>query len=45
MLKTELRTVLRVYDQIPEKLVHIRLENIPEVDRIINLSKYKHEIL
>lgn len=45
MLQTVLWTVLGVDDQVPEELVHVRLENVPEVYRIVDLGEYQHEVL
>jgi hypothetical protein len=45
MLQTVLRTVLSVDDQVAEKLIHVRLENVPEVDWVVDLGENQHEIL
>ena len=45
VLKTVLRAVFGIDDQVLEKLIHIRLKDIPKVDRVINLSKYQHKVL
>ena len=39
MLQTILRAVLGVDDQIPEELVHVWLEDIAEVDRVVDLGE------
>ena len=36
--------MLGIFDQIFEELFHIGLEDIPEVDRVIDLGEYQHEI-
>ena len=44
-LQTEICAIFSIVYQISEKLVHVGLENIPEIDRIVNLRKNQHEIL
>lgn len=45
MLQTIFRAVLGIDDQIPEELVHVGLENITEIDRVIDLCEDQHEVL
>lgn len=45
VLKTEFRAVFRVDDQVPKELAHVGLKDVSEVDRVVDLGKYKHEVL
>jgi hypothetical protein len=44
-LQTEICTIFSIVYQISEKLVHVGLEDVPEIDGIVNLRKNQHEIL
>lgn len=43
-LKAVICTIFSVVNQVFEEVIHVRLENVSEVDRIIDLSKDEHEI-
>ena len=44
MLEAVLGTVFGVDDKIAEEFVHVGFENVPEVDRVVDLGKDQHEI-
>jgi hypothetical protein len=39
-LQTIISAVLSVVDEVFEEVIHVWLENVPEVNWVINLSKY-----
>lgn len=44
-LKAILGTVFSIIYKVFEEFIHVRFKNVSEVDRIVYLSKNKHEIL
>jgi hypothetical protein len=43
-LQAEICAILGVVDEIPEELIHVGLEDVPEVDRVVDLREDQHEV-